>query len=306
LTWPFDQIITRAMRFSNPTRGTATLIGLSAVLMWGLLAVLSSLVPEVPSFQLTAMALLIGGCLGAASWLFRPGAASSLRQPWPVWLLGIYGIFGYHFAYFTALRLAPPVEANLVNYLWPLLIVLFSALLPGEKLKPRHVAGAAMGFAGAALIVAGNGLDLRFEHVAGYAMALLCAVIWSSYSVGSRRYKAVPTDMVVGFCLAGAVLAGLCHLAFETTQWPSYATGWLAIAALGLLPTGLAFYVWDIGVKNGDIQVLGAAAYATPVISTVLLIVAGKGSFTIIVALALALVTIGAWVASREERKSTG
>jgi len=185
----------------------STAIGAVAILLWSLLALFTAASGRVPPFQLTAMSFAVGGLIGAASWLFRPKAAAALIQPWSVWLLGVVGLFGYHFAYFTALRNAPPVEAGLIAYLWPLLIILFSALLPGERLRWFHLAGAALGLLGAALLITGGtALQLRVDFAFGYAMALLCALIWSSYSVLSRRFAAVPTDTVAGFCLITAIL----------------------------------------------------------------------------------------------------
>lgn len=286
-------------RLAAPRRTLFTLAGLLAVLMWGALALLATHASAIPPFQLVAMTMAIGALVGVASWPFRAGAAAALRAPLEVWALGIYGLFGYHVFYFMALRLAPPVEANLVNYLWPLLIVLFSALLPGERLRAHHVVGAAMGFVGAGLLVTGGGsLDLRAEYLPGYAAAFVCALVWSSYSVLSRRFGAVPTDMVVGFCLASALLAAICHVALETWVWPAGFAGWLAVVLLGVFPTGLAFYVWDLGMKRGDIQVLGAASYATPVISTLLLVAAGRGEWSLVLACALGLVSLGAIVAA--------
>jgi drug/metabolite transporter (DMT)-like permease len=283
------------------TRGGATALGFIAILMWATLAAATSFTGAVPPFQLVAMTMAIGGSIGLVRFALHPPAARALRAPLPVWLLGVYGLFGYHFFYFTALKLAPPVEANLVNYLWPLLIVLLSAALPGERLRAHHVAGALLGFVGAAMIVTrGGGLEIDPRYLPGYAAALVCAVVWSTYSVMSRRFQGVPTDTVAGFCLATAVLAALCHAAFETTVWPAAAGEWIAIVLLGLLPTGVAFYVWDIGMKRGDIQVLGAASYSAPVLSTLLLVAVGRGEFTPIVFAALALVTIGAIIASKD------
>lgn len=256
---------------------------------------------SVPPFQLAAMTFTIGGVLGASVWLFRPARISALRQPLPVWLLGVGGLFGYHFFYFSALRAAPPVEAGLIAYLWPLLIVLFSALLPGEHLRSHHLAGALLGFGGAALIVTGGGgFTLQSEFAPGYAMALVCALIWSGYSVATRRFTHVPTDVVTGFCLATAALSLVCHLLLEQTIWPSDALQWMAVAALGIGPVGLAFFAWDHGVKHGDIQVLGAASYAAPLLSTIVLIGSGYASFTWIIGLACILITFGAALAAKD------
>lgn len=279
----------------------ATLIGFTAVLMWAVLALLSASSGAVPPFQLAAMTFLVGGLLGPMSWLWRSGAAASLRQPWPVWLVGVGGLFGYHFVYFSAIRAAPAVEVSLIAYLWPLFLVGFSALLPGEKLKAHHVAGVVLGLCGAVLVISrGNLQGLLQQFSFGHLLAFGCAFIWSSYSVLSRRFGKVPTDVVAGFCLATAVLAALCHLLFETTLWPQGTGQWLAVLGLGLFPVGLAFYTWDYGVKNGDIMVLGATSYAAPLLSTLVLIFAGQTPFHWSIAVACLLITAGAVVAAKD------
>lgn len=282
------------------SRSAATLIGLSAVGMWSMLGLFAAAVGPVPAFLMNALAFGISG-VGATLWLAATGRLGQLAQPWPVWLLGTGGLFGFHFFYFTSLQLAPKVEANLVNYMWPLLIVLFSGLLPGERLRWYHLTGAALGLAGAALIVTGGrGLSIDPAHGFGYAAAVVSALIWSSYSVASRRMKAVPTAAVAGFCLATAILSALCHVALETTVWPDGAVAWAATVGLGLFPVGLAFFVWDYGVKNGDIQVLGAASYLSPLFSTLFLILAGFGAFTWAVGAAAVLISAGALLASKD------
>jgi len=281
------------------TRGT--LVGMTAILLWALLALFTAASGDVPPFQLSAMCFAIGGGLGLVLLLRDRARIRHLRQPLRVWALGVGGLFGYHFFYFTALRNAPPVEAGLIAYLWPLLIVVFSALLPGERLRAHHVMGAVLGFAGAALIVTGGGgIRVDPEFAFGYAMALICALIWSGYSVLSRRFAAVPTDVVTGFCLATAVLSLICHLALEATRWPDTPLEWLAVLGLGLGPVGLAFFTWDHGVKRGDIQVLGAASYAAPLLSTLVLIGFGLGAASWSIGAACLLITLGAAVAAKD------
>lgn len=281
-------------------RTTATLIGLTAILMWAALGLLTAAAGRLPAFQMNAMAFGISGVV-ATLWLALTGRLALLRQPAKVWLLGVGGLFGFHAFYFTSLRLAPPVEANLVNYLWPLLIVVFSGLLPGERLKPHHVVGALLGLVGAAVIVTrGESLHIDPAHVAGYLAAVGSAVTWAGYSILSRRMGAVPTATVAGFCLGTALLSLPCHLAFEETAWPVGALGWAAVVGLGLFPVGLAFFVWDHGVKRGDIQVLGAASYLSPLLSTLLLILAGWGAFTAPIGFAAIAITLGAMIASMD------
>ena len=277
----------------------ATITGFGAAALWALLALFTAATGPVPPFQLLAMTFAIGGALGAASWPFRPGAARALRQPLPVWALGIAGLFGYHALYFAALKLAPPAESGLINYLWPLLIVLFSSLLPGQQLRAQHVAGAVLGFAGVVVLVAGRGaIEIRPEYWAGYLCAFACAFVWAGYSVLSRRVAAVPTDAVTGFCLATAVLGLVCHLLFERTMWPETGLQWAAVIGSGLGPVGAAFYLWDVGMKQGDIRLLGIGSYAIPVASTGILILAGFAEPTWSLALACGLIAAGAVVAT--------
>ncbi|MDB5484776.1 MAG: EamA family transporter, partial [Tardiphaga sp.] len=215
------------------------LIGLTAILMWSLLSVMTVATGAIPPFQLMAMTFAIGALAAFASFPFRPAACRALIQSPLAWLVGVGGLFGYHALYFLALRLAPPAEAGLLNYLWPLLIVLFSSLLPGEQLKRHHVVGALLGLVGTVVLLAGN-IDLMATRtqVAGFAAALAAAFVWASYSVMSRRLKAVPTDAVAGFCAVTAVLAALMHGAIEVTAWPATTTAWIAVIALGVGPVG--------------------------------------------------------------------
>jgi drug/metabolite transporter (DMT)-like permease len=281
------------------TRQGATLIGFSAVLMWALLALMTAASGEVPPFQLAAMAFAIGAAAGLV-WIAVTGRWSDLRQGWPAWLLGVGGLFGYHFFYFTAIRNAPAVEASLIAYLWPLLIVLLSAFLPGERVRWFHVAGAALGLTGTALIVTrGAGLSIDPQFVLGYGAAFISAIIWAVYSVMSRSFAGVPTGAVAGFCFVTSILSALAHLALEDTVWPANAGEWAAAIGLGLLPVGAAFYVWDYGVKKGDIQVLGASAYAAPILSTAILILSGFAEPSLAIGAAALLITGGAALASK-------
>ncbi len=277
----------------------ATLIGFSAVAMWALLALLTAGSGAVPPFLLSALTFAIGTAVGLAMRLVAPPAPHASIPP-VVWLIGIAGLFGYHFFYFTALRNAPAVDASLIAYLWPLLIVVGSALLPGERLQWHHVAGAMLGLAGAFLIVSkGGGLSFDGAYAFGYAMAGLCALTWSAYSLASRRFPAVPTSVVTWFCAATAALSLLCHLALEETVWPAGTGQWLAVLGLGLMPVGAAFYAWDHGVKHGNIQVLGAASYAAPLLSTLVLLAAGMAEPSLRIVAACVLITAGAALAAK-------
>lgn len=245
------------------------------------------------------MTFAIGGLCGLASWPFRRNVIAGLNLPVKIWVFGIAGLFGYHFFYYTALRNAPVAEAGMIAYLWPLLIVIGSALLPNERLRSYHIIGAILGLSGAGLLILGKFSDGNFsDYSFGYISAMVCALVWSTYSIISRHFKEVPTDAVTIYCLATASLSVVCHLTLETTIWPENTIQWLAIAALGLGPVGIAFYAWDYGVKKGNIQLLGSAAYFAPILSTFALVAAGYADLSWRLGVAVILVTLGALVAS--------
>lgn len=297
-----------ALSTSTTARRRATFVGSIAVLLWATLALFTASTGAVPPFQLMAMTFAIAFGFAGLKWLYDAvtkgrSAFAFLKQPWPVWALGIGGLFLYHLFYFVALDNAPAVEASLIAYLWPLLIVLFSALLPGEKLYWQHVAGAVIGMCGAGLLIlardSGSGAEPA-GNILGYGAAIACAFTWSIYSVLSRRFGSAPTDLVGAFCGVTALLGFLSHLAVETTVWPEDTWQWLAILALGLGPVGAAFFVWDYGVKRGDIKALGAISYASPLISTLLLIATGKANATLAVLLGCLAIVGGAVLAARD------
>lgn len=287
------------------TRSRATLIGFSAILLWSLLALFTVGSAPVPPFLLNTLCFGIGGALGLI-WVWRGAGFGVLRGvSWRVYAFGTLGLFGYHFLYFSALRMAPAAEAGLIAYLWPLLIVLLSGLLPGERLRLLHIIGALVAFAGAALIVLRGAEGLQADALPGLALAFVCAVTWAVYSILSRRLGDVPTETVVVFCLATAMLSGIAHLALEQTIWPATTWGWLSIIALGIGPVGLAFFTWDIGMKRGDIQLLGVASYAAPLLSTLALVVAGIAQVSSTILVAAALIAGGAALAARASKRGT-
>jgi drug/metabolite transporter (DMT)-like permease len=274
-------------------------LALGAIALWGTLAVLATRLAHVPPFLLVGAALLLGGLCGARRLTLRGVRPAVL-------LLGVYGLFAYHFCLFVALRLAPPVEANLLNYLWPLLIVVLSpAIVPGTALRPRHLVGALLGFAGAALLVTGGRLGFSRAALPGYGLAVAAALIWSTFSLVTRRLGGFDTSAVALFCLVSGALALLCHAAFEPrASLAARDVPWLL--AIGLGPMGAAFYLWDGALRSGDPRRIGTLAYLTPLLSTFLLATVGGGRFGASAAAALVLIVggaaIGTWEPARRGR----
>jgi drug/metabolite transporter (DMT)-like permease len=262
---------------------------LVAVALWASLASLARALASWPPFLLTGSALLLGALVGAPRiWQWR--------VPFRTLLLGVCGLAGYHTALFLAFRLAPAVEANLLNYLWPTFLVILSpVLVPGMRLRRGHLVGTALGLAGAALVVTQGRLSLETAHLPGYLLATLAALIWSSYSLLTKRVPPFPDAAIGLFCAVSGALALGLHALLEPAYLPRMAElPWLLL--LGLGPMGLAFFAWNYAMTRGDPRTIGALSYLTPLLSTLLLVALGGGALTSTTAVAGALIVGGAVV----------
>lgn len=281
----------------------SNLLALGAIGMWGALAALGVALSHVPPFLLTGLGLLVGSLIALPLSRFN---WALWRVPLPTLLLGVYGLFGFHFLLFLALRHAPAVEANLINYLWPLgMVVMAPLFLPGMRLGAVHVVAGMLGFAGAAVAILGrteSGLEALAASAPewhwGYLLALASAFVWSSYSLLTRRVAPFATSAIGGFALVSGVLALLCHAWLEPAVALS-AQDWALILLLGLGPLGGAFFLWDAALKAGDPRRVGLLAFLTPLLSTALLVVLSGQPLRWSIALAACMIVGGAVLGSR-------
>jgi drug/metabolite transporter (DMT)-like permease len=280
---------------------SSTFYALLAIALWATLASLGTALSHLPPFLLTGLALIVGS---APSWPLVLRDRGAWRVPRRTLALGVYGLFGFHFLLFIALRHAPPVEANLVNYLWPLfMVVLAPVLLPGMSLRPLHGVAALLGFAGAAMAILGArggvasapGAALEYW---GFLPALGSAFIWASYSLWTKRVPAFPTSAIGLFGLVSGALSLGCHALLEPSVALS-AKDWLLVALCGLGPLGAAFFVWDMALKRGDARQIGILSYITPLASTALLLVVTGRPLSGGIALAAALIVSAAVMGTR-------
>jgi drug/metabolite transporter (DMT)-like permease len=260
----------------------ANLLALGAIALWASLAALGVSLAHVPPFLLTGLALLAGSVIALPlsrfdfrQWLVPPATLA----------VGVYGLFGFHFLLFIALRNAPPVQANLINYLWPLGIVVMAPLfLPGMSLTARHLFAALLG--GAPL------------WAWGYIPALMSAFIWASYSLLTKRVKPFPTSAIGSFALVSGLLALLCHLWLEPAVTLS-GTDWALIGLLGLGPLGGSFFLWDAALKRGDARQIGVLSFLTPLLSTLVLLTMQGEMPSLSVGLAALMIVGAAVIATR-------
>lgn len=276
----------------------ATYIGFLAIFSWGLLALLGNLTKALPAFQLLFMCfalsfiILLVKRFASKQPLLTPPKLSKKQL-----IIGVTGLFGFHFCYFMALKYGPLIEVSLIVYLWPLLLGVFVAT-PGSKFKA--ILGGLLGFLGTlSLITDGSGLSINSEYYLGYFFAGCCAVLWSSYSYLMSQFDS-HVDDIGWLSLIVAVLALFAHFYFETTVIRLSVSQWLGAILLGLGPVGGAFYLWDHGLKFGNRSLLASLSFLTPVLSTFILILASQTPFSWSVFIALVLILLGATISNKK------
>lgn len=265
---------------------------LSAIIIWSTLAILGFYTKKVPSLQLLAISLTISGLSSLVN-------IKEFKVPVKTLLIGVGGIFGYHYFIFTSYKFAPIVDVNLLNYLWPLLIVFLSpVILKQYKLKSHHIIGTLLGFTGAFLIFTGGRINFDFQYLPGYLLATIAAIIWSLYSLLMKKVEYFPTAVIGIFCLISGALSVI--MVFATGQriyYPS-TTEWVSMILLGLGPMGLAFFLWDKAMKEGDPRIVGSLSYLTPFLSTLWLVLLGGLEINLVSGSAMILLIFGSVIGS--------
>ncbi|MBU1295087.1 MAG: EamA family transporter [Gammaproteobacteria bacterium] len=286
----------------------ATLIGSIAILLWSSLALFTTQANLVPPLLLLTVTFGVASLLFFIVYLIKGELKSSWsKTPISAIAMGGLGFYFYHFCYFYAFQHAPPVEAGLIAYLWPLLIVLMAGMTKGNSLSWTHLVGAVIAFIGTGIMLQSKGQVTEIDvnpvyNWTGYAAAFACAFIWSSYSVANRRFQTVPSSAVLWYCLVTALLAGASHIMIEaengklSLDFP--ASTWIAILGLGFGPVGIAFFCWDFGVKKGNLSLLGVLSYTAPALSTAWLGLFTDAQLTTGQIIACLLITAGALFAS--------
>lgn len=274
----------------------ATIIGLVAIIMWGVLAVLGVYASSVPPFQLLFICFSVSALLLFIKRLIKREALFKLpRLTFNQWVVATGGLFGFHFCYFLALRYAPPIEASLIAYLWPLLL---GVAVAGAQQRLFSIIGGVIGFIGCGILVTGGeSIQFNSEYALGYCLAFICALIWSSYSWYMASARSDVED-IGWISIVVALLALIAHLAFESSHWSLSFDAWFSAILLGLGPVGGAFYLWDIGLKFGNRQLLASLSFATPVFSSIALFIFGISTLSTAIVMAIVLIMLGAVISN--------
>lgn len=245
----------------------AYISALLTIIMWSSLAVLTVTITHIDSLLSVGLVLIFASLPGLRYW-------QQWQLPWKVWVSAVVGMFGYHFLLFDAFSRSPAISVNMIQYLWPLFIVLGTPLFTQSRLNRGHVIGALLGFGGVALTLSQESIGFNVTDWFGYSEAFIAALLWAFYTLSNRRYTEMPMSAVAGFCLISGLLALSSYALMNGTDilvenLRLSGSDLLVIVLLGIGPMGLSFYTWDYAMRHGDPRVIGALAYLTPLMSVV-------------------------------------
>lgn len=268
-----------------------TLIGYSALIFWALAAPFVVKIKSLPIFEIMSVVFSVSFILSATK-LTLCRRWSKLKQPWFLWLIGFLGIYGNNLLYIVAFKNAPAAHADLINYLWPIIVILFTGFLPNEKLSARHLFAASFGFTGIYILISQGEQGFDKQYLFGYIIAFLDALVWSTYTLMARHYGKTPVEIIGIYCGIGALCSILLHFRLEVLVYPHWEQ-WLILIMMGMTTQCLAYFFWDYGIKRGDFKLLTILSYGNPVLSIVFLIICGMASPSIELLVACMLVTTG-------------
>lgn len=282
---------------SNQSNG-ATVVGYSGLLMWSCYALLVTAMKGVPTFEMLTIIFLCG-FIAIATRLTIRGEWYKIKQPVIVWVVGVVGILGNDFTTIAAFKAAPPVQVELINYLWPMMVVLFASFLPGERFTTKHFLSAFIGLYGAYILMThDHGLaGFHWNYLTGYILAFAGGVIWALYCLISRFYSKTPLDMLGMYFGIGALVSFMCHWRYEATVMPSLGQ-FVVLAIMALTTSGLAYFCWDFGCKNGNVKLLSILTYGNPILSAILLIIFTTAHYSNYLAIAAALVVLASVIST--------
>lgn len=274
----------------------ATFIGYSGLALWSLSPLMVAQLKNIPTFEILTIALSISFFVIAIK-LTLQKQWGRIKQPFLIWVVGVIGIYGNDLTYIAAFKYAPPAHVDLINYLWPIFVILGSGLLPSEKLTYRHLLAGLLGLSGFYILLSSGTTLANFQwgYLKGYLLALLDALIWAAYTLIARHYGKTPMEMIGMYCGIGALLSAITHFQFEPTIIPSFKQG-VIIIFIGLSTSGTAYFLWDHGIKYGNFKLLNCLSYGNPIISVLLLAAFHEAKLDTNLALACFFVVAGALV----------
>ncbi len=254
--------------------------GLAAIVLWSTtFALARSLSERVGPLTAGASVYVSGACFCAFGLWWSGGIAQAWRKIPRNYLWGCGSLFVLYTALIylavgRAWNREQLLEVALVNYLWPAATLIASLFLLGTRARVFLWPATLIALAGIFLVLTPGGRSSWnsigahvSDNPAPYAFAFAGAISWALYSNLARRWSRPDSQGGVAFFIlaTGVTLLALRYAAHEASSWKPQAI--LEALALGGI-TALAYWLWDFAMRKGDVLLVAAASYFTPLLST--------------------------------------
>ena len=269
-----------------------TLIGYLGLLLWSTSGVVATYVVNLPTFEVLSIAFSTSFFVSTINIVIKR-RWFILKQRTMLWIIGTIGIFGSESLYIAAVKYAPTSHIDLIYYTWPMMLIMLSRIILKEKIRKSYLIAGSLSFFSIYLLILktkSNELGYINQYMFGYILALTDAFFSSIYVLGQRYFKETPTELIGVFCGIGMLCSLFCHFQFEPTVIPNF-NEWLLILYMGFSTQGIAYFLWDYGVKRGNYLLLSMLSYANAFISMLWLVLFGITEFSIDLLTAFGLMT---------------
>jgi drug/metabolite transporter (DMT)-like permease len=256
-----------------------TSFGLVAVVIWSFAALLATEIIAIPIFELMFFQFTLAFIVTMFRYFRTSDKGAFFNFSKRDFIVASLALIVSQACYLSAFRYSPAAQVDLINYLWPTMLILLSSLLPKEKFCAAYLFSCIVCLWGINKLVPWNdGLDLPYDSIFGLILAFGSASSWALYSLYTRYHKSSSANCI-SFAFGLVAIGSLVlHLQKEVFVFPNYFEG-LIIILMGVTQMGLAFYLWECSLKKGRIKVLSLASQAIPVLSILILVIFGKATF---------------------------
>ena len=240
------------------------------IILWGAMPALTKdLLNALPPFETLALSSLFAFLfLFAVNWRVGTLKKLSAEKIFTAASLGFLGLFLYSAFFYYGLARMTSQEACILNYLWPLMIVLFSCLLLGEELTRQKLLAIGISFAGVVLVMVG-GVDENFsaEKIWGALSCIVAAACYGLFSVLNKMLRLEQKSAMMIIWATTAIFAGAFGYFFEEWTLPSLGEIF-GLLWLGILIDAVAYLTWALALeKTANVAWTANLAYLVPILA---------------------------------------
>ncbi|BCM17713.1 EamA family transporter [Mesorhizobium sp. J8] len=213
-------------------------------------------------------------------------------------LMVALGLLVGNVLFLYSLKFIAPAQSNVIVYLWPVILVVLATALGLMAFSPRHIMSVLLALTGAVLVI---GPDLATGSWIGVALAFGSGFSWAIFCVYRIWQGPDAPDALIAGLTVSSITAIIIHFMIETTTLPT-SLSLFGVIFTGIFPLAVGNLCWDYGLRRGDKVVLAVCAYATPLVSILILAAFGRAQLTASILVGATLIVGGGLASSRQVR----